>query len=153
MLQWMNNVPIKGEYGMVASKPVVVAPLKNATTSLDVTTLNKSISGAGLYASPMVPITIPEIPLHQTSSDRILHAWTGNALAELHGELAHRGANNMYVRCILTRFDWDLIHTFVIQHLAAETADTATRDALTRMLVKVHEQRNWIDTVSKTTVS
>ena len=78
--------------------------------------------------------------------DGIDLAYTAADISQMHALLKQRGHFQFPMRCVLNRCDWDLIHNFVAPQMdQLSQLNPATHAALLRLLVKVHEQREWCD--------
>ena len=102
---------------------------------------NHTVKGAGLVIQP--------IPLSQTiANDGIKHAYTADHAIELMAMAKRLGPVRMQIRCQLSRYDWDLIHNHVVSFINSQTDESELEHALLRMIIKVHEQRIFIDRVT-----
>lgn len=97
----------------------------------------------------LLPIEIAELPLRApVPHDGIDHAYHVATVAEMHDRLRRLGGQKYLIRCTLSRSDWDVIHNFIANNLNLVQAGSQLDHALMRLLVKVHGERAWLNTMS-----
>ena len=131
---------MKGNKETTASSPVVAR-------TQDDTVLLKAIKSKDFlrYPSRLEPL-LDAVPV-QTANDGIEHAFHVSVIPDMVALLHERGYNAMPLRCILSRYDWDLIHNFLVAKTDWQNDQNAEVAAIARLIAKVHQQRVWCNKI------
>jgi len=121
---------------------------KTPEKTLDALTLRAALRGPGFFPVPLAKPELKPIKPVAVPHDGIDLAYPPAQLQHLETMLRSRGHALMPIRCILARADWDILHEYLVPALdIAEGKNPHFHAAAYRLLVKVHEQRQWADSV------
>ena len=117
------------------------------TRDLDALSKNYILSIKPVYND--VVKVISQVPLlKQVNDDLIIHGFTAAKIGGYHTNLKAHGHNGIPLVCVLSRIDWDLIHNLLIERITEIGVTHDEYDAVYRLILKVHQQRHWINTIT-----
>lgn len=107
----------------------------------------KTVQSKGEYKYHSFPIPLYPFPTWSCAHDGVDNAYPAAKLGALHAVAQARGEQRHPVRVHLNRYDWDLIHNWVCIQFDKISEDTELKDALYRLIVKAHLEREWLNKI------
>jgi hypothetical protein len=109
--------------------------------------LQYSLRKGGEYKYVTNPIALKPFPVYSCAYDGVENAYPTSKISALQAVAKTRGEQCHPIRVHLNRYDWDLIHNHLVLCFEELSGNPSLQDAIYRLLVKIHQERNWLNII------